>query len=82
MKKFKVFTQSICSDCLQLLVNGESEHSEQELKTFNDTLSKWAESKYIPAGMSDNDESFFSYSKCDLCNQMAGDRHEYNFFQK
>ena len=82
MKKFKVFTQNICSDCLQLLVNGESNHSEEELKQFNQTLTEWSKLKYVPAGLSDNEESFFSWSKCDICNQIAGDRHEYNFFQQ
>ena len=81
MKKYKVFQQNICSDCLQLLVNNESEHSEEELNTFNKTLSDWNKTGYIPAGLADNMEPFFSWSSCDVCNQIAGMRYEYNFFQ-
>ena len=82
MKKLKVFTQNICSDCLQLLVNGESEHSEKELEAHNKTLTDWAKLKYFPAGLSDNTERFFSWSDCDVCGQIAGDRYEYNFIHE
>lgn len=80
MKKHKVFQQNICSDCLQLLVNGESDHSESELKQFNETLKQWELTGYIPAGTTEL-ESFFSHNSCDICNQIAGTRYEYNFFQ-
>ena len=79
--KAKVYQQNICSDCLQLLVNGESEHSEKELITFHSTLENWSKTGYTPAGLSNNQESFFSWKCCDVCGQIAGDRHEYNFFQ-
>jgi hypothetical protein len=81
MKKYKVFQRNICLDCLQLLVNGESDHSEEELTQFNHTLELWAKTGYIPAGLSDNSEPFFSHNNCDICNQMPGNRYEYNFFQ-
>ena len=81
-----VYIQNICLNCLQLLVNGESDHTEEELNMFNTTLDKWQKDKYIPAGMnmaeSENYEPFFSWSKCDLCDGLAGDRYEYNFFDE
>lgn len=81
MKKYKVFQQNICPDCLQLLVNGESNHTEEELKNFNSVLTEWAKTGYIPAGLADNMEPFFSWKTCDICGQIAGIRYEYNFFQ-
>ena len=78
----QVFQQEICSNCLQLLVNGESDHTETELNKFYETLDKWSTDKYVPAGLSDNMESFFSWHKCDLCDSLPGDRYEYNFFDE
>lgn len=82
MKKFKVYNQQICNDCLQLLVNGESDHTEKELNTFNKTLLGWSKLNYFPAGLSDNEEGYFSHRNCDICGQIAGQRNDYNFFQK
>ena len=83
--KSKVFQQSICTDCLQLLVNGESDHAPEELVRMNKTLAQWADSKYVPAGMhtdeNGNCEPSFSWHRCDLCNGLAGDRYQYDFFQ-
>ena len=82
MKTVKVYQQEICSDCLQLLVNNESNHTETELKSFHSTLENWAKQKYVPAGLSDNMEPFFSWKCCDVCGQIAGNRYEYNFFDQ
>jgi hypothetical protein len=79
--KTEVYQQNICSNCLQMLVNGESDHTEEELTTMGNTLNEWSKTGYTPAGLSDNMESSFSWHKCDLCNCLAGDRYEYNFFQ-
>lgn len=82
MKKNNVFQQQICDNCLQMLVNGESDHTDHELNKMNETLDNWQKDKYIPAGMSDNMEPFFSWHHCDLCNSLAGNRYEYNFFDE
>ena len=84
--KAKVYKQKICTDCLLMLVNGESDHSEEELKRMDKTLEEWAKDGYTPAGMATdkngNCEPSFSWRRCDLCGQIAGDRYEYNFIQK
>jgi hypothetical protein len=82
MKNKEVYQQNICNNCLQMLVNGESDHTEEELSTMNKTLDNWAKDKYIPAGLSDNLEPSFSWHKCDLCDGLAGDRYEFNFFDE
>ncbi len=80
--KSELFIQHICGDCLQKLVNDEGDHSEQELATMQNSLNEWAITGYYPAGMVENTEPSFSWRKCDLCNQLPGDRYEYYFKQK
>lgn len=77
-----IYKQIICPNCLQLLVNGESNHTEKELTEINNTLDLWAKDKYYPIGMADTLTPYFSWSKCELCNGLAGDRYEYNFIDK
>ena len=81
MKK-EIYVQEICENCLQLLVNGESDHTPEELKTMEKTLQDWQKNSYIPAGLADNMEPYFSWQKCELCNSLPGTRYEYNFFDK
>ena len=81
-QKYEVYQQEICPACLHLLVNGESDHTPEELREFKATLDQWAKEKYYPAGKTQQTESYFSCSKCDLCNGLAGDRFTYNFFDK
>jgi hypothetical protein len=80
--KWPVYQQSICEDCLQELVNGESGHTDKEANKMNETLNRWFGENYEPAGMNDDMESFFSWRRCDLCDQKAGNRYKYNFFDK
>ena len=80
--KWKVYQQSICGDCIQMLANGESNHTPEELARMESTLAKWAKENYEPAGLIEDCEPSFSWNKCDLCNGLAGDRFEYNFFDK
>lgn len=80
--KGKIYTQQICTDCLQYLVNNESYHSDKEFNTMLETLTKWAKTGYTHLGMTDTEhESYFSHNHCDLCNGLAGNRIDYNFIQ-
>ena len=69
-----------------MLENGESNHSDVEFITMQETLKSWGEDKYIPAGIASDEngncEPSFSWRRCDLCGQIAGERYEYNFIQK
>jgi len=84
--KNNIYVQNICSDCLQWLENNESNHSEEEFTTMQETLSVWVKEKYYPAGANidknGNCEPFFSWSRCELCNGLAGDRYKYNFIDE
>jgi hypothetical protein len=82
MKKSSLFIQIICSDCLQSIVIGCNEMDENELNEMDKTLNLWAKDNYFPFGLTNNTEPFFSWSKCELCNQLAGDRYEYYFISK
>jgi hypothetical protein len=82
MSESNLYIQNICSECLQKLVNDEGDHMPEELERFEKTLKKWAKELYYPAGLTDNTEPSFSWSKCDLCNTLAGDRYEYYFIGK
>lgn len=77
-----VYIQNICTNCLQWLVNNESDHTEEEKQTMFNTLDQWSKDKYIPAGLSDNLEPSFSWHTCDICHALPGDRYEYNFFDE
>lgn len=78
----KVYQEEICTDCLHALVNGESDHTEEEENRMIKVLEKWQTQNYVPAGLADNLEPFFSHTRCILCNSLPGDRYEYNFFDK
>ena len=73
------FTQDICSDCLQYLVNNEHRSDSVEEAKMIETLSEWNKECYGPLGLDEDCEPFFSPCKCDLCNQIAGDRFKYVF---
>ena len=77
-----IYKQEICPECLQLLVNGESEHTPEELIQFNKTLDKWYKENYIALGPSNDNEAYFSWLNCDLCNSLPGNRFEYDFIDK
>lgn len=77
-----IYQEEICSDCLQMLVNGESNHTPEELKLFNKTLNLWKNDvdPYVPAGpVMEDGEVEFSNSKCILCDCLPGKRHLYHF---
>lgn len=71
--------QYICENCLQLLVNGESNHSEDELHTFNVKLNNWKQQYYVAVGLTENNEPSFSWKSCDICETKAGNRYEFIF---
>lgn len=77
-----IYTQNICGDCLQSIVNGDNERDIAELNEMNKTIEQWSKEKYFPLGLTENTEPFFSHSKCDLCDQLAGQRYEYYFIDK
>jgi hypothetical protein len=75
-----IYIQNICGDCLQAIVNGEDDpYGQHDSETMEKTLRSWAKRKYFPAGLTDNTEPSFSWQKCDLCNDLAGNRYEYYF---
>jgi len=76
-----IYTQQICPDCLQVLANGHTDSERHDLNTMQETLTNWAKDGYTEAGITDNQEGYFSHSKCDLCNGLAGTRYEHNFKQ-
>jgi hypothetical protein len=78
--KQELFIQHICNNCLQLIENGESDHTEAELKEYNKTLDKWSKRNYIPAGLTDESEPYFDWHYCDLCHCLPGDRYDYYFW--
>lgn len=78
-----VYTELICSNCLQKLLNNEGNHTEKELKEMQNTLSKWREENYLPLEFHpDLQGAEFSNLPCNLCNAKAGDRYLYNFIDK
>lgn len=81
-----IYAQSICADCLQMLANGESDHSPQELEHFQKVLHEWVGKNYIPAGQvtdeNGNCEPYFSWHRCDLCDGLPGNRYDFNFIDK
>lgn len=80
MKTIEIHVQQICGNCLQLLVNDESEHTEKELNEFHSVLERWRkELNYIPLGLTDNNEPYFTGQKCDLCDALPSHVYEYNF---
>lgn len=74
-----IYTEEICENCLQWLVNNESDHTKLEFEEMQKTLKVWAQDKYVPAGLCDISEPFFSHSRCILCNCLAGTREDYYF---
>ena len=82
LEKSNVFAHAVCYDCLQLLVNGESDHTKHQLAVFHQTLKTWSEQKYTPLGIGENIEPYFLYSQCDICDGLAGDRYEYYFIRQ
>jgi hypothetical protein len=80
-----IHIQNICPNCLQWLVNNESQHTEQEKNKMNETLANWAKEKYYPLAPNfegDFYESSFSHNHCDLCDCLPGERYEFNFIDK
>lgn len=73
------FVQNICADCLQYIVNNEHRSDSVEEMKMLETLSEWNKEYYSPLGLDDDCEPFFSHCKCDLCDQIAGDRFKYVF---
>jgi len=80
MKVKGVYQQEICDNCIQWLANNEGDHTPEEFERMQKTLEKWAKEKYIPAGLTDQIDSYFSPSRCDLCHALPGNRWKYNFF--
>ena len=74
----ETYKEEICANCLQLLANNEGDHTKKELKTMEKTLKNWQKQKYIPVGPGP-EESFFSWSKCSLCDCLPGTRYDYIF---
>lgn len=77
-----IYKQEICDNCLQALLHQESNHTTEEMCAKGETLEQWAQENYHPAGLSDNQDPFFSQRKCDLCGALPGNRYEYNFVDK
>jgi hypothetical protein len=81
-----IYIQNICGDCLQMLVNNESNHEPQELEQYHKTLDQWYNDNYTECGPNYDDngniEPFFSWHHCDICDGLPGMRYEYNFIDK
>jgi hypothetical protein len=79
--KGKIYTQEICDDCLQYLVNGSIHESSEEKERCDKTLDEWSKTNYIPLGSANDNEGYFSHHSCDLCNCLPGNRFEYSFLK-
>jgi DNA-directed RNA polymerase subunit RPC12/RpoP len=81
MSNLEISKEYICSDCLQELVNGEPREDITYSIRMSKTLIKWGAQDYIPAGLSEGEDRSpaFSWKRCPLCGDLAGERYEYLF---